>query len=543
MSNSLKSWALVLFACLGWGKATNAQIDSFRVEIESRPWKGFPAVHSGAVAVHEGHWIYIGGRINGLHGFQQPFGFPNYGKNTSVYVMDPASQQIWSADLNSLPASLFDPLTSSNIPFYQDGQTLFMAGGYGWSNSANAYVTFPTLTAVDLECLHANVLSGGSLEGCFRQITDERMAICGAHLEKLNNQFMLVFGHRFDGVYSVLNPGGSIHTQSYSNAIRRFNIVYNDAEFGIQDYSEQIDTVNYHRRDYNLVPQVLPGGEEGFTAFSGVFQYGAFLPYLNTLNVTADTAVVNPGFDQHYSQYHNAVMPVYDATGDAMHTVFFGGMSRYYIDAQTQEMVDDTLVPFVKTISRVSRLTDGSMVEEVLPDTMPDYLGSNMDFIPDTSTPMYRPEIIDLNALPNGRTLVGYLMGGIRSPERNPGASDPTVTQANLEVFNVYIVRGTNDTGIVTPNLHVLPDLESFSAQPNPARGETHLKVALARSGKLELALYDRKGALVRSICNRDYPAGSHTIAVPLNDLARGNYLVRARINGHSKAISLVIHP
>ena len=53
---------------------------------------------------------------------------------------------------------------------------------------------------------------------------------------------------------------------------------------------------------------------------------------------------------------------IYDEPNDAMQTIFFGGMARYTLDT-LGNLMDDTNVPFVKTISKVVRLSDSTMAE------------------------------------------------------------------------------------------------------------------------------------------------------------------------------------
>ena len=51
----------------------------------------------------------------------------------------------------------------------------------------------------------------------------------------------------------------------------------------------------------------------------------------------------------------------YDATENRMHTIFFGGISRYYYSGDGV-LIDDPNVPFVNTISNVvMRRGDGAM--------------------------------------------------------------------------------------------------------------------------------------------------------------------------------------
>lgn len=539
----MRIFLLFLLPWFALGQVSWAQQDTFQLEIQELSFEGFPGVHSGALASYNGRWMYLGGRVNGLHGFQSPFAFPAFGKNTNVWLCNPTNGELNSFSLSDFTEDLYEPLTSSNIPFCNDGQFLYLVGGYGWSNAANDFRTFPSLIRVNLNCLETALISGNPDEMCFEQILDERMAITGGHLKLLNDTFYLVFGHRFDGIYAVNNGNNAFYNQTYSNQIRKFTIENGPEGPEIANFSVIEDTVNFHRRDYNLVSQVFPDRSLGFTAFSGVFQKNAVLPFLNTIDVHPSSgAEVIPGFDQHLSQYHNAVAPLYDSIGNVMHTVFFGGMSRYRIDPQTQEMIDDTLVPFVKTISMVSRFADGSLEERQLSLEMPGFLGSNMEFIPAQGIQLYAEGIIHTNALPNERTLIGYLVGGILSPEENISETDPSLSSANDKVYEVYFNRTNSDTGIVT-GISAKPSLviSSFQVMPNPAGQSTQIELNIGKPGQVNVLVYDRRGQLIRELLDSNIPAGKHQIKFDCSDLSNGVYFIKAQSNRHSKTISFIV--
>lgn len=110
--------------------------------------QGFPGLHSYAYAQHNGKWLIIGGRKEGIHA-RQPFAsFPATKNNTDIYVVDIISRQFWQAPLENLPATLKEQLSSTNINFYQQDDTLYLVGGYGYSASAADHITFPNLTTL-----------------------------------------------------------------------------------------------------------------------------------------------------------------------------------------------------------------------------------------------------------------------------------------------------------------------------------------------------------------------------------------------------------
>ena len=228
--------------------------------------------------------------------------------------------------------------------------------------------------------------------------------------------------------------------QEYTNEIRKFEIIDDGVNLSVTNFDITTDTANLHRRDYNMAAQIFPNGTEGFTAFSGVFNPND-LPYLNSVDIDEATYTVNNNFNQYLSQYHSAKIPVWDANASTMHTLFFGGISQFTMDAQGN-LVEDTDVPFVKTISKVTRFSNGNMQEAKLNYIeMPTLVGSGAEFIPSDQYFLPR-EILDLNTVPQTKTLIGYIYGGIESSQENIFfINDGTQSSASNVIFKVYAQR------------------------------------------------------------------------------------------------------
>src|SRR5690349_8495932 len=101
----------------------------FTLRLEPSSVTATPAVHSGTFGTYNNKWFFIGGRKNGLHGFLTPSAFPEDGINDSIFIVDPLLNQSWSASVNSLPDSIREPITSSNMQFYLNDSMLYMVGG------------------------------------------------------------------------------------------------------------------------------------------------------------------------------------------------------------------------------------------------------------------------------------------------------------------------------------------------------------------------------------------------------------------------------
>ncbi len=510
--------------------------EQFSVSIVPSSITVMPPVHSGAFAEWNGKWIIIGGRSEGLHNFQSGIAFSSNGRNDSVFVIDPSNNLRWSAAADSLPVDLFESIFSTNMEFYRDSSTLYMIGGFGRQDSISSWITFPTLAAIDLNGLMSAVINGTDIAPYFRQVTDSNLAVTGGHLEKIDSTYYLIFGQRFNGIYD--NTIGSIlFNQHYTTEIRKFKIHDNGSSLSISDYSTVQDTDNFHRRDYNLVPQIYPNDEYGFTAFGGVFQKFANLPYLSPIDIRDTSTHVNSSFNQNLNQYETASMPVYDSANNFMHTIFFGGMSLYTYDTLTHALVQDTLVPFVNTISKVSRDSLGNLAEYSLPVHMPSLLGSNARFIADTSVSLLHHGIIDLNAL-SGNTKVGYIVSGIQSDLPNVAGLDPAgMSRANKVVFEIYI----NKIPDAVQELMIKNAVNDLSVYPNPSHGIFNIGFSLNEKEKVEVEIVTVAGKKITTLFEGIAATGFSKFTWDGSRTKPGTYFCRIKAGTSDKAVKLIL--
>lgn len=434
---ALKTLAtLILFSLISCGD----QKPDFFQEIDLEPLAivNAPAINSYADAVYNGQWLIIGGRIDGLHDHRPEYSYPKDKANKNIWVIDPAAEKVWKKSLEALPEGLYGQLQSTNMSFYQDGDKLIMIGGYGWSNEADNHRTFPYLIVADVPELMAAVKSDSDVQPYLHQIHDERMAVSGGYLGKIDDEYFLVFGNRFDGPYSTQPNKG--HVQAYTNEIRKFRLEDHDG-ISVAGYETIRDSAHFHRRDFNMLPQVFPDGSAGYTAFSGVFQYNRNFPWLYPVNIHKDGYEAVESFEQQFSNYHSACVPVYVKSENRMDNLFFGGMARFFPDPKSGEIINDPLVPSVNTISQVSRFSDGTMKEGILETKMPGLLGASTNFISVKDIPLIHGKIVDFDKLPSGKTLIGYIYGGLESSQPNIFLRPTGTSKSTNKIFKVYLLK------------------------------------------------------------------------------------------------------
>ena len=485
---------LVLILSLTICNQVIAQNSAINISLSAINIENLGGRQSFAVGHANGKWLIIGGRSDGLHR-RQPFAsFDTNGQPNELLVIDPVSKQKWTANLSILPIAIQEALKATNIDFIQNNNQLYLIGGYGYSNTLADHTTFNTLTAIAVSETIEAIVSNNNYSNYIRQTSNSIFQNTGGQLEKINDSYYLIGGQDFQGRYNPMGPThGPGFTQTYSNQIRKFNILDNGTVLVVNNISIITDSVNLHRRDYNALPQILPNLSQGITAYSGVFQQNVDLPYLNAVTIDSLSYIVNNNFNQYYNHYHCANIPLYSASKNEMHALFFGGIAQYYDSLGI--LVQDNNVPFVKTIARVTRNADGTLAEYKLPIEMPAFLGAGSEFIYRDNLPVYTNGVIKMDELSADSTVLGYIYGGINSSAKNIfWINDGSQSTASANIYKVTLYKNSltgidrlNNQSVGTINLMVYPNPNTgiFTAQYHLIK-PTDVKITLSNvNGKI----------------------------------------------------------
>ncbi|RZK37248.1 MAG: T9SS type A sorting domain-containing protein, partial [Hymenobacter sp.] len=84
---------------------------------------------------------------------------------------------------------------------------------------------------------------------------------------------------------------------------------------------------------------------------------------------------------------------------------------------------------------------------------------------------------------------------------------------------------------------------DDFLLHPNPAElGSATASFTLAKAGPVSLRLLDQNGRLVRTVLtNQNQSGGAHQVALPLQELAAGLYLVQLETEGRVRVGKLLV--
>ena len=489
----------------------------FSISIEPIQGTFITGTHSSAIAKSGDKWLVIGGRINGLHGLNSNDGFPTELANEFIIVLDTNTWTESIASLNQLPASIADPLRSTNMEYIQMGSYLYMIGGYGRDNVAGIFVTFPKLTAIHVDSMINAVLNGESIVPHVRQITDSRFQVCGGELGNIGQELYLLFGHNFGGRYT--DPPTPMFTQTYTDRITKFSLLDDGITMTPQSFVDFIDTNYFHRRDLNVGPIIKSNGEFGLKAYSGVFQKTRNLPFRETITITKDTNDINTSYEQVMSQYNCAMIPIFDTLTKKMYTTFLGGMSLYNYMPSTNEFIYDSLIPFISDITTMTTHPGGAMDETVMSTQLTGLLGSNAKFILNTGINHFSNEVIDIRSLPNTKTLIGYLYGGIRAEAPNLGASS-----ANDTIYRIYLTANNSNS---LANLE--EELENVLVYPVPASNNLNIDLQTKNPLEITVSIFDLNLKKISSFPIVNLNSGKHTLPLSISNLANGFYYLEIK--------------
>lgn len=426
-----------------------------------------PTLQSFASAVYgpNKEWVLLAGRTNGLHGFNGSGidNFPPKYQNTDVWVVDPITQQTWSRSLDEagLTEAEIDSLSATNTLSHQDGDTLFVVGGYVYDRGANDFTTYNALSAIHLPSLVNWVKTPGValdanaiLQVAGAEATDQSyeggfFAVTGGSMQELDGRYFLVFGQNFEGPYTPGTNG------AYTSQVRGFDISYDFASGALSYDNVSVspsggDPSQFRRRDLNVFPILSPsesGMVESVSVLAGVF-YNGNAVWTVPVDVGADGVpvmvdpVTHPDvFKQAMNHYESAKIGLYDPGLGVMTEILLGGISANTFDTRVDGLVYDSSYGFTNQITAVVRNADGNLNQQYLGEfpVVRDgndkrlYFGANAQFFAATGVGLLPGEIIDVSALTN-ETVIGYVFGGIAADQPNRGhtVASPMIFEVRL---------------------------------------------------------------------------------------------------------------
>jgi hypothetical protein len=464
---------LVVFAISCNNQKTQTPTTNFSFTVDTLSgFENLPALQSFAFAsANNGQqWLLLGGRTNGFHGFDtskgQDANFPFKKANEFIYVFDTASKHLDSMNVrNLLSLPLIYQFTSTNAAVRQVDSFLYVCGGYGTvidtgktgivPLSPEQWITHNRISRIHvpnmvkaIQTHNANLLRQSVVSDTSSFVTST-----GGELYKLTDgNFYLAFGHNFTGKYSSNNA-----SQIYLDAVNVFSLEETDKSIKIIPVTKITDGLSdtvtqFRRRDLNVVPSVINNGTEfGITAYAGVFTYGGPQspfnsggnPFTYPIYINGNSGNVKAGYtlDTSFKQISNVYsapnLSMYSNSQNSLFTTIFGGLG------DTLQINNDNAA-FTTKIGIIQRNNNGQSSFSYNTDSLPSFVGAEGVFVQSPKLTQYNNNtlgILDFDKLPTGKTLVGYIYGGILSnaPQWNYPGNNPTL--ASSKVYRVWIQK------------------------------------------------------------------------------------------------------
>jgi len=453
-------------------------------------------IQSCAVAQYKGNWLFVAGRINGLHNVDNTDpnsnSFPVSMQNTTVYVIDPRTGTSYSRSLHDPSSNLtqeqIDLLSVTNSLYFQtqNKTTLYVVGGYGINTATQQMETKSSLAAINVPGLIDWVKNGSQSAASYIRFTTHPLLKLtgGVMLQTDEHQpYLLAFGQDFSGNYTTSSDG------SYSCQIRPIQIIDKGTSVYVNPYPQPDPNPYYRRRDLNVIPVVRKINNALVMSYAGLS--GVFTPYSDDnpgawtvpINIDANGSsqmldVSDPNtFMQAMNNYNCANLGLYSQKTNTTYTLLFGGISAaIFSDGSNCNEGSDPQqncctawlpasgtvfspccnLPFTNDITTISIDGNGVYRQYIMNETYPTvrytppacpgytppadthlFFGANAVFIPNENLPVYRNGVIALENL-QSPTFVGYIVGGIASVITDTNC--PTDSQASEFVFKVTII-------------------------------------------------------------------------------------------------------
>ena len=262
----------------------------FNVTIEQIDWKSDPlgTVHSAAVGQFESQAIIIGGMSAGMHDFtcDASENFPSTIFNHTIYMINVEDQTTDARLMNEkntgLTADQIASIASTNTLYFEVDGKLLVVGGYGIDASGD-YVTFDSLRVVNVPGVIGWVSGDGSLladhvtfhdppANTPSDLADDFFTVTGGIMLKDGDEYWLCLGQNFQGGYTDGGGCPATYDQVYTKSIRRFQLDLGDPDAEPEFIGATAEPPTWaRRRDLNILPARVPGGETGGVALAGVF--------------------------------------------------------------------------------------------------------------------------------------------------------------------------------------------------------------------------------------------------------------------------------
>lgn len=420
----------------------------------SRPF--LPALQSFVMATSDDNWLMFAGRTNGMHDFDDytEKSFPHQDFNTEIYACN--SSYCKSMSVSDIPMPYQSMFRATNLQHYQDGNYLYITGGYGenpnkTNNILEDWDTYDYMAKIDLKGMIAaiNANSKTALNASIVFGKDSAVEATGGELFKMGDYFYLTGGHKFNGVFQHGKSGTS--TQVYLNAVHRFKLTEANGNLTVTDLTKITDGLSdsltqFRRRDLPVSTGLRLNNETlepSVIMYSGVFTS----PQNNIPGLKSDAAFTNPihlfndgtyKLDDSYTQgtniYAAANFSAYDGNTKTLHSTIIGGIG----DKSGGH-------GFTNKVLTINTPLLGGKTTETLQDSISSnhMFGAESNIILSNAKKISNSDdVFDITNMSSGDIMqIGTFYGGIEADIPNPGGFGSGKSKASNKLWSISIKK------------------------------------------------------------------------------------------------------
>ena len=224
-------------------------------ELPPKAYELYPTLQDmyGYAVGQQGNYLLIfGGSIRSDVPQQYSQDFPNL----DILMIDFKRSRAAAYTSGNLEGLLREQISATGMAYYQEGSTLYLLGGYGFSETSGQYITFPYLTAIDLEATINALLEGKSPVANFYQLCDERMAIFDATMDYNGEEFFLINGK---SAYKLapFSDTPVYNEQPFTGQARTFPIKGRKESLEIAQFQTWYDLEGFREHYGPLLPEAI----------------------------------------------------------------------------------------------------------------------------------------------------------------------------------------------------------------------------------------------------------------------------------------------
>lgn len=224
-------------------------------ELPPRAFELYPTLedmYGYAVGKYADYLLIFGGSIRSETSERYAEDFPNL----DILMIDFKRNRAAAYTSGNLDGLLREQMCSTGMAYYQDGNTLYLLGGYGFSETNGQFITFPYLTAIDLEATVEALMKGKSPVANFYQICDERMAIFDGTMDYNGDEFFLINGK---SAYKLdpFSDNPIYDEQSLSGQARTFRVKGKKESLEVTQFQTWYDLEGFRDHYGPLLPEAI----------------------------------------------------------------------------------------------------------------------------------------------------------------------------------------------------------------------------------------------------------------------------------------------